>query len=341
MSWPAIRGHAAVWQLFLNAVQQNRLGQAYLLVGPEGIGKKRLAYALAQALLCPQPPALLTACNRCPACAQVAAATHPDLLVLRTPAGKQELPVAAMREFCAHLALTPVRGSRKIGIVEDADDFNDESANAFLKTLEEPPPGTLLLLVATSTDRLLPTILSRCQVVRCAALSEADLIAILEQHGIGDAPQRSRLARLAGGSAARAVALADPAFATFRRQLLEGLLSPRPDFRSLAALWTQFHDEAGKDSAAQRTRAALVLQMLIDTLRHALKLSLGATVSDLEAAELLRLKAFAERLGTARLMELLEQCLQADHYVERRVQLILVVEAIVAQFTANRVPPGP
>jgi DNA polymerase-3 subunit delta' len=340
MAWHNIRGHDAVWQMFLAALQQNRLGQAYLLVGPEGIGKTLFARALAQALLCERPPALLSACQRCSACAQVAAGTHPDLLVLRTPDGKHELPVAAMREFCAQLALTPVRGARKIGIVADADNFNDESANSFLKTLEEPPPGTLLLLIGSSTDRQLPTILSRCQVVRFAPLSEADIVAILEDHGLAEAEERPRLARLAGGSAARALTLADPSFATVRRQLLDGLLAPKPDFHRLTQLWTQFHDDAGKDSAAQRRRATLVLQILIDTLRHALKRSLGAPVAGIDAAELLLINTFAERVGTEGLLELLEHCLAAEQYVERRVQLLLIVEAIVGKFCSANTRSG-
>ena len=110
-----------------------------------------------------------------------------------------------MREFCAQLSRKPTRGSRKIGIVEDADDFNEESANAFLKTLEEPPPGALLLLIATDIGRQLPTILSRCQVVRFASLSDADVAAILEAHAVDDAAKRDRLTRSASGSAGRAL----------------------------------------------------------------------------------------------------------------------------------------
>src|SRR5205807_1760656 len=111
----------------------------------------------------------------CPACTQVEAGTHPDVFYLRTPEGKHELPVAEMREFCSRMALKPMRGSRKIGMVEDADDFNEESANSFLKTLEEPPPGSLLILLATSVDRQLPTIQSRCQVVHFNSLAAGDL----------------------------------------------------------------------------------------------------------------------------------------------------------------------
>jgi DNA polymerase-3 subunit delta' len=351
MSWQRIRGQDAARQTFLTAVERGRLAHAYLLVGPEGVGKLLFARELAKAFLCEKPPAEVTACDHCPACAQAEAGTHPDLLFLRTPEGKHELPVDEMRGFCAQLALKPARGRRKIGIVVDADDFNEESANSFLKTLEEPPPGSLLLLVATSTDRQLPTILSRCQVVRFAPLSNADVAAVLEERGVEDAAKRERLARLGGGSAGRALALADDSIWQVRQQLLEGLTSPRPDFQRLAEAWSAFYEtpvkdatkeagkggkEAGKDkdTAMQRVRASLVLKFLVEAVQSALRLSLGASVTGLDPAEAHRLKTFAARVGTDGLMELLEKCVEADYHVERRVQLILVVESVLEKFTA-------
>jgi DNA polymerase-3 subunit delta' len=210
MSWERVRGQEAARQQCATALERGRLGQAYLLVGPEGVGKRLFARELAKSLLCEKPPGPMQACDRCPGCAQVEVGTHPDVLSLRTPEGKHELPVDSVREFCAQFARKPTRGARKIGVVEDADDFNEESANSFLKTLEEPPPGSLLVLLATGTDRQLSTILSRCQVVRFAPLSEADIAAILEASGVGDAAKRARLARLASGSAGRALALDVP-----------------------------------------------------------------------------------------------------------------------------------
>lgn len=334
MPWDRIRGQDAARESFFGAVERGRLGQAYLLVGPDGVGKRLFARELAKAFLCERPPAPLSACDRCPGCAQVEAESHPDLLTLRTPEGKHELPVDAMREFCSHLALKPTRGPRKIGIVEDADDFNEESSNSFLKTLEEPPPGALLLLIGTGTDRQLQTILSRCQIVRFAPLSDADVCAILAEHGIDDGGKRQRLARLGAGSASRALALDDDSIWHVRQKLVEGLTDPRPSFRPLAEVWAKFHEEAGKDKgAAQRMRASLVLQFLIEAVQQALKLSLGAAVSGLDTKEAARLKAFADRVGPAGLMELLDRCVEADSHVERRVQLILVVESVVEKFT--------
>lgn len=334
MSWDRILGQDAARDTFLTAIERGRLGQAYLLIGPEGIGKRLFAKELAKAFLCEKPPAPMTACDRCPACAQVEAGSHPDLLFLRTPEGKHELPIEEMREFCQHLSRKPIRGGRKIGIVEDADDFNASSANAFLKTLEEPPPGALLLLIGTGTDRQLPTILSRCQVVRFAPLSDASVSAILAREGIDDPVKRDRLARLGSGSVSRALALDDDSIWQVRQKLIEGITSTRPSFQPLAETWAKFHEDAGKDkTAAQRMRASLVLKFLIEAVEQALRLSLGATVVGLDAAEASRLKAFADRVGTDGLMELLDRCVEADFHVERRVQLILVVESVIEKFT--------
>jgi DNA polymerase-3 subunit delta' len=333
MSWNRIRGQDAARQTFQSAFARGRLGQSYLLVGPDGVGKRLFARELAKALLCEKPSAQLAACDSCPACAQVEAGTHPDLHTLRTPEGKHELPVDEMREFCAQLARKPARGGRVVGIIEDADDFNAESANSFLKTLEEPPSGAILLLIATGTDRQLPTILSRCQVVRFAPLPPADVAALLAEQGIDDRTRREQLARLAGGSVGRALALNDDDIWKIREQLVGGLLSDRPNFPRLAETWEKFYKEAGDDTASQRLRVSLVIAFLVDVLRQSLRLALDANTTGIDPAEEPRLRAFARRLGPDRLLELIDKCVEADSRVERRVQLILVIESVLEQFT--------
>ena len=238
-----------------------------------------------------------------------------------------------MREFCAQLAHKPVRGGRRVGVVEDADDFNAASANAFLKTLEEPPPGVVLLLVATGADRQLPTILSRCQVVRFGPLAPADLDAVLTGQGIDDAERRARLTRLAGGSAARALALDDPDIWRTREELIAGVTAERPNFGRLAEVWEKFVLDAGKDSAVQRIRASVVVGFLVDALRQAIRIALGANPAGIDPADEQRLRAFAQRVGADRIVELIEKCVEADYRVERRVQLILVIESVLEQFT--------
>jgi DNA polymerase-3 subunit delta' len=333
MSWDRIRGHDAARQMFQTAVERGRLGQSYFLVGPEGVGKSLFARQLAKALLCERPRGSLIACERCPSCHQVEAGTHPDLITLSTPEDKHELPVDEMRDFCAQLARTPVRGGRKVGIVLDADEFNLESANSFLKSLEEPPPGVFLLLIATSTDRQLPTILSRCQIVRFNPLTAEELSAVLVGQGVLDKSQRDRLVKLSGGSVSRAVALNDDAIWDVREKLISGITAVRPDFTQLAAVWSSFVEGAGKETAAQRNRASVVIGFLIDALRQSLRYALGTTLEATGPEDERRLIAFAQRLGPDRLIELIEKCLEADLRVERRAQLILVIESVLEQFT--------
>src|SRR5205814_6122095 len=132
---------------------------------------------------------------------------------------------------------------------------------------------------------------------------------ILEAHGVADATKRHRLARLGSGSVARALALDDESIWQVRQKIVEGVTSPRPSFAALAETWAKFHEDVGKDKgAAQRMRASLVLKFLIEAVESALKISLGATVTGLDAAETARLKVFADRVGTAGLMELLDRC---------------------------------
>ena len=239
---------------------------------------------------------------------------------------------------CANSARTwrkPSRGGRVVGIVEDADDFNAESANSFLKTLEEPPTGAILLLIATGTDRQLPTILSRCQIVRFAPLGPTDLATILEEQGIADRARRERLARLAGGSVSRALALNDEGVWRVREELINGITAIRPNFARLAETWQHFYEEAGKDTASQRLRVSLVIRFLIEALQQALRLALGTSITAMSPAEESNLRAFANRLGPDRLLELIDRCIEADSRVERRVQLILIIELVLEQLTQS------
>lgn len=327
MTWDRVRGHDPARQQLLAAHRRGRLGHAYLFVGPDGVGKHRFATEFAKALLCEHPPADLTACDRCPACAQVAAETHPDFSVVRTPDDKLELPVDTARELVANLALRPVRGGRKVTLVIDADDFNEESANCLLKTLEEPPAGAVLILLATSAERQLATILSRCQVVRFHPLGPADLKLVLLDNGVTDPATLDRLVRLSGGSAGRALALADDAVWQFRQTLLTAVGSTRPDPVGLAAKVIEFVESAGKDSPAQRARASLAIHLLTDLLRTAVRLSLGSEVPGLDAAERGKLQAVAA-VGPDAIAVMLEACTEADGYVERRVQLAILIEQL-------------
>jgi DNA polymerase-3 subunit delta' len=306
------------------------LAHAYLFTGPAGVGKRLFAGELAKALLCEQAsPERLEACDRCPSCAQVEAGTHPDCLVASLPEGLHEFPIDDMRELCRRIALKPMYGRGKVAVLDDVDDLNGPSANCFLKTLEEPPPRSVLILVGSSPERQLPTIVSRCQVVRFAPLPEALVADVLRGQELPDPQMIDRLARLSGGSPGQALALADPALWDFRRKLIDGLARPQPDSVALGEALAQFVEEAGKDSAAQRRRASLVLRLLIEFLNDVLHVRVGGTPRLAEAEDQRALQALAERLEPEQLLQVLERCLEGDMHIDRRVQLVLVLEALL------------
>src|SRR5262249_33492826 len=141
------------------------------------------------------------------------------------------------------------------------DDLNEEAANAFLKTLEEPPPGAILILIGTSSEVQLPTIVSRCRVVRFDPLSRQDLEAVLLEHGVAhDAEDAARLAALGDGSLERALGLADPGLERFRRALIDELSTGRGlDAPALARRLLEHVKQAGKESVEHRRRAGLLV----------------------------------------------------------------------------------
>jgi DNA polymerase III subunit delta' len=327
MPWSDVVGHDAVLQKLLSAHARGRLGHAFLFVGPTGVGKRRFAYEFAAALLCERSPGPLSACGHCQACVQIFANTHPDVVTVRTPEDKHELPVEVVRGLCRQMAMRPSRGSRMIGIVEDADDFNEESANCFLKTLEEPAPGSVLMLLATGSEKQLPTILSRTQMLRFLPLSQADMTTVLHKNGITNPAVLERGIRLGQGCPGQALALSDADLWSFRTAFLENLTSARPDPVALTKLMMESIDKAGKDSSLQRARSSFVLQLVVDFLRTALRT--GVT-EDAEGHDP-QAKKYALKQGVEGILEHLEAANQAEYWNQRKVQIALGVEGFVAK----------
>jgi DNA polymerase-3 subunit delta' len=302
-----------------------------LFVGPAGVGKRRFAVELAKALLCERPHSenALEACDRCDSCLLVDAGTHPDLFMVGRPEDKNEVPIEVMKELCRSFSLKSARGHGKVGILDDADDLNEESANCFLKTLEEPPPFSVFILIGTSLDRQLATIKSRCQIVRFPPLANDIVRQLLQKQGISDAKMLDRLIRLAGGSPGQALALADETLWNFRRDLLKGLVEPKVDSVGLARKFVEFAEEAGKETALQRRRAAQAMRLLVEALTDALRLSAGAAPRTAEPAELPLLESLSQRAGAAKIQAALERCLETETQLGRYVQISLVLEGLL------------
>ncbi len=170
MPFDAIIGHDRPKQILKAVLRQEQLAHAYLFFGDDGIGKLLTAKMLAQAVSCEEPvKSGSDACGQCWACKQVENAVHPDVFYI-APDGEQ-IKIAQIREMQDYLVYRPLIGRYKIYIVDDADRMNMSAANSLLKTLEEPPGRSLILLISSRPRHLLPTIRSRCQGLRFAPLS--------------------------------------------------------------------------------------------------------------------------------------------------------------------------
>lgn len=343
MSWSQILGHTERIDAFRQLVGRNRLAHAFLFVGPPGVGKRRFAVELAKALLCeaPRDTKSLDACDRCAACHLVDSQTHPDLFTVRRPEEMNELPIEAMRDFCRDFSFKPARGHGKIGIIEDADDFNDASANCFLKTLEEPPPMSLLILLGTSLDRQLATIRSRCQLVRFAPMSDNHVRQLLQKQGIDDSAMLARLVRVAAGSPGQALELADADLWDFRRTLLQMLTQAKINSVQLAEAFVEFVEKAGKESAVQRRRVNQMLKLLIDALTDTARLQAGAPARSAEPADLPLLSSLAQRAHPDKIHAMLTRCLETEQHVGRYIQLSLIVEGLIDGLGQLLDQPGP
>ncbi len=166
-----VLGHDRVRLHFAEALEAGRLHHAWLLHGMKGIGKRMLADQLVAMLMCEQH----SGCGECHACRMLLADSHPDIYKAGLLEGKRDINIEQIRAVLEFLALSGAESDRRIVVLDDADRMNAQAANALLKGLEEPAPGSVLLMVCADIERLPATIRSRCLLQRCSPLNEAEM----------------------------------------------------------------------------------------------------------------------------------------------------------------------
>ena len=190
MAFNQIFGQEKPKQIIKKAIQGNSLAHTYLFYGQESIGKKKVAIELAKSLNCISSKKG-DPCDKCSSCQKIESKIHPDFFFVEplknTPTAREAvIKIEAIRELQRKLAYHPYEGKAKIAIIDDADRMNLQAANSFLKTLEEPPSTTILILISSHPFKLLPTIISRCQTIQFQPLNPEDIKKILKETATGE-----------------------------------------------------------------------------------------------------------------------------------------------------------
>ena len=317
MSFNEIAGHERPRSILMRAVENQRLAHAYLFSGEKGIGKRMTAFALAAAVNCEQrgPDG---GCGICPACRKAASLGHPDIHLIE--ADGAEIKIDQIRQAQADLALKPFEGAKKVLIVDEAENMNEASANAFLKTLEEPPGEVLIMLVSSLPQRLPLTIRSRCQEIRFHPLSRQALSQVIaKQRGLHDEDARF-IAALARGSMGRALVL-DAMEEKAGREELVRFWSNLPSL-SDGEILSQA-EAYGKD----RERLERFFDVAVEWLRDVLVFRATGDENLLvhgQSRDLLR--AWSERFSVQRMLNDVDILTQYRGLLQRRVSAQLVAE---------------
>ncbi|MGI6707057.1 MAG: DNA polymerase III subunit delta' [Clostridia bacterium] len=217
MNFRDIIGQSPLVENLQRSIRLGRVVHAYLISGPKGAGKKMLAHIFARALLCRHSGD--RPCDACPSCIKYNTGNHPDVITVK--AEKSSIVVDQIRDLQKDMYVKPYEGGRKIYLIEEVHTMTPQAQNCLLKTLEEPPAYGVIFLLADQLEGLLPTILSRCQILRLKKVSRERIAALLEER-YGLSPEQAHLiAALSDGRVGRALELAvDQDYMELRREVL-------------------------------------------------------------------------------------------------------------------------
>lgn len=221
-----------------------KLRHAYLFSGPTGVGRRTLALRFAQAVNCEVPPAAGEACGECRSCRQILQMQHTDLAVVQSEDGGV-LKVEQVRDLQHFVSLAPYASNYRVALLLDFEQANDNAQNALLKTLEEPNPKVLLLVTVDDAENLLPTITSRCELIRLRPMQIVDLSALLQEKAKLDAEKAGLIAHLAGGRVGYALRMAaDEVMSGDRKIWMDDLLALVPAGKNFRIQYARKHTNA-------------------------------------------------------------------------------------------------
>ncbi|WP_455243029.1 DNA polymerase III subunit delta' [Petrachloros mirabilis] len=323
MPFKDILGHQTSIASLQTAIARQRFAHAYLFHGETAIGKRATAHCLVQALNCEQSSARepLDACGTCRSCQQIAAHTHPDFFVIEPDAelATPQIKIEQIREIEQQIMYRPLVGERKICLIDDADRMTLGSANALLKTLEEPPAHSLFILITSRPAALPATIRSRCQSLRFATPGRTQVeAAVILKRELPPADARL-LAIISEGRIGEALT-ADPTDIRARQREFLELVRPE-SLRSIALLLT------AAETLAKADRAPEILTWLTRWIRDLVIIQVGGDRDQvLHTDDIPNLQSYARHADTASLLDLLQDIEKTEQLATRHLNLHMALE---------------
>ena len=360
MSFRDIVGHRHIAALLSRSIASGSLPPSVMFGGPEGVGKRRVAEAVAQALNCtspalgpakaghhrnslnaftqsvdgvrPWPDLEIDGCGKCPACTRIARGIYPDVLTI-APGETGSIKIEAVRDAIDRAVFRPFEGKRRVTIIDDADALVAAAQNALLKTLEEPPPSSVFILVTARPDSLLPTVRSRCSQIRFPRLTSAEVADVLERDHKYPRREALAVAAAADGSVGRALNVQAGDFADARTDAEQLLRAARARSDARARV-NRAKDliKGGGPASSEREYLGARLQALSSLVRDLGLLRSGADVRLLANVDLrAELDALAKSFDSERALDVFAAIDRAQEALDGNVSPKVVADWLALQ----------
>lgn len=322
MNWDMI-GHEWAVALLREHIVRDRVRHAYLFTGPRGVGRRTLALHFVQALNCPQPLAAGEPCRSCRSCKQIEAMQHPDLAVVQADEEGGTLKVDQVRDLQRSLALSPYEAAHRVALLLRFEEAHVSAANALLKTLEEPPPKVILILTAESSESLLPTITSRCEILRLRPLSLEAVRQSLQDRWQIQPKQADLLAHLSNGRLGYALMLHNsPAIIEQRSAWIEDHLK---NLRADRVDRFAYAEKLAKD----KENLPYVLQTWLSLWRDVLLKTAGSSTPLTNPNQISTIEELAKCFGLDVSQNVVSAILRTSNMLDRNINARLATEVLM------------